>query len=170
VSSEPARTRRCADNIEAHGLSRRQSSKTAIVCIITASGWKQPTSALVRSMLVILRCGAHQDPPLVSHKKFGHDLFRQEPIRSAVEIRSVEIFPMKMKFALVALAVLGGAAISIGTASAMPIALMNQSTIANVETIALVCGPRGCVRTRPAYRRGVVVVRRPYVRRHYRRY
>jgi hypothetical protein len=76
---------------------------------------------------------------------------------------------MKLKFALVALAVLGGAAISTGTASAMPVAPMDKSTIANVETIALVCGPRGCVKTRPAYRRGVVVVRRPYVRRYYRR-
>src|SRR4029450_12896183 len=31
----------------------------------------------------------------------------------------------------------------------------------------VVCGPRGCVRTRPVYRRGVYVVRRPYVRRGY---
>lgn len=94
----------------------------------------------------------------------------RNPYRLAVEIRSAGELRMKLKFALVALVALGGAAISTGTASAMPVAPMGQSTLANVETVALACGPRGCVRTRPAYRRGVVVVRRPYVRRHYRRY
>jgi hypothetical protein len=64
--------------------------------------------------------------------------------------------------------------IEAGTASAMPVASLG-SNASNVETVALVCGPRGCVRTVPAYRRGVVVVRRPYVargyyRRGYRRY
>ena len=57
---------------------------------------------------------------------------------------------------------------------AIPLAPL-QSNASNVESVALVCGPRGCVRTVPAYRRGVVVVRRPYVRRYgyhrgYRRY
>ena len=80
---------------------------------------------------------------------------------------------MKLKFALVGLIALGGAALTAGTASAMPLAPL--SPIANVESVALVCGPRRCVRTVPAYRRGVVVVRRPYVRRYgyhrgYRRY
>jgi hypothetical protein len=76
---------------------------------------------------------------------------------------------MKLRFALVALATLSGAALSAGTASAMPVAPLGSSA-SNVETVALVCGPRGCVRTVPAYRRGVVVVRRPYVgRRYYRR-
>ena len=77
---------------------------------------------------------------------------------------------MKMKFALVALIALGGSGMLVGTASAMPVAPIGQMSVANVEAVALVCGPRGCVRTRPAYRRGVVVVRRPYVRRYYRRY
>jgi hypothetical protein len=75
---------------------------------------------------------------------------------------------MKLRFVLVALATLG-AALSAGTASAMSVAPLG-SNASNVETVALVCGPRGCVRTVPAYRRGVVVVRRPYVaRRYYRR-
>ncbi|HTG06514.1 MAG TPA: hypothetical protein VK635_20990 [Bradyrhizobium sp.] len=81
---------------------------------------------------------------------------------------------MKLKLAFVALVAFGGAALSAGTASAMPLAPL-QSNASNVESVALVCGPRGCVRTVPAYRRGVVVVRRPYVRRYgyhrgYRRY
>jgi hypothetical protein len=82
---------------------------------------------------------------------------------------------MKLKLAFVALVAFGGAALSAGTASAMPLAPLGQSNASNVESVALVCGPRGCVRTVPAYRRGVVVVRRPYVRRYgyhrgYRRY
>jgi hypothetical protein len=81
---------------------------------------------------------------------------------------------MKYKLTLAAITVLGGAAFSIATASAMPVAPLGQSNIANVETVALVCGRHGCVRTRPvyrpAYRRGVVVVRRPYAHRYYRRY
>ena len=81
---------------------------------------------------------------------------------------------MKLKLAFVALVAFGGAALSAGAASAMPLAPL-QSSASNVESVALVCGPRGCVRTVPAYRRGVVVVRRPYVRhydyhRGYRRY
>ena len=81
---------------------------------------------------------------------------------------------MKLKLAFVALVAFGGAALSAGTASAMPLSPL-QSNASNVESVALVCGPRGCVRTVPAYRRGVVVVRRPYVRRYgyhrgYRRY
>jgi len=81
---------------------------------------------------------------------------------------------MKIKFALVALVTLSGTALSAGT-WAMPLAPLGQSHASNVERVALVCGPRGCVRTVPAYRRGVVVVRRPYVRRYgyhrgYRRY
>ncbi len=81
---------------------------------------------------------------------------------------------MKLKLAFVALVAFCGAALSAGTASAMPLAPL-QSNASNVESVALVCGPRGCVRTVPAYRRGVVVVRRPYVRRYgyhrgYRRY
>ena len=82
---------------------------------------------------------------------------------------------MKLKLAFVALVAFGGAALSAGTASAIPLSPLGQSNASNVESVALVCGPRGCVRTVPAYRRGVVVVRRPYVRRYgyhrgYRRY
>ena len=81
---------------------------------------------------------------------------------------------MKLTLAFVALVAFGGAALSAGTASAMPLAPL-QSNASNVESVALVCGPRGCVRTVPVYRRGVAVVRRPYVRRYgyhrgYRRY
>jgi hypothetical protein len=74
---------------------------------------------------------------------------------------------MKLRFALLALATLGGAALSSGTGSAMPLAPLGQFQSSNVESVALVCGPRGCVRTRPVYRRGAYVVRRPYVRRGY---
>jgi hypothetical protein len=87
---------------------------------------------------------------------------------------------MKLKFALVGLVALGGAALSAGTASAMPLAPLSPN--ANVESVALVCGPNGCIRTRPAVRYGGYGVRRGYgygvrrggyaygVRRGYRRY
>jgi len=74
---------------------------------------------------------------------------------------------MKLKFALLALAALGGAVLSTGAASAMPLAPLGQFQSSNVENVAVACGPRGCVRTRPVYRRGAIVVRRPYVRRGY---
>ena len=79
---------------------------------------------------------------------------------------------MKLKLALIGLAALGSLAAA-GTTFAMPLAPLSPSS--NVESVAVVCGPRGCVRTDPAYRRGVAVVRRPYVargyyRRGYRRY
>ena len=89
---------------------------------------------------------------------------------------------MKLKFALVGLVALGGAALTAGTASAMPVAALGVSPIANVESVALVCGPNGCIRTAPAYRYGGYGVRRGYgygvrrggyaygVRRGYRRY
>jgi hypothetical protein len=64
---------------------------------------------------------------------------------------------MKLKFALVGLIALGGAALTAGTASAMPIAPL--SPIANVESVALVCGPNGCIRTRPVVRYGYGVRR-----------
>jgi hypothetical protein len=57
---------------------------------------------------------------------------------------------MKLKFALAGLVALGGAALTAGTASAMPLAPL--SPIANVENVAVVCGPNGCVRTAPVYR------------------
>src|SRR5947209_1892592 len=50
---------------------------------------------------------------------------------------------MKLKFALVGLLALGGAALTAGTASAMPVAPLSRSI--NVESVALVCGPNGCV-------------------------
>jgi len=59
---------------------------------------------------------------------------------------------MKLKFALAGLVALGGAALVGGTASAMPLAPLSPS--ANVESVALVCGPNGCVRTRPVVRYG----------------
>ncbi|MGY3106086.1 sugar/nucleoside kinase (ribokinase family) [Bradyrhizobium sp. LM6.9] len=61
---------------------------------------------------------------------------------------------MKLRIALLALAALGGAALSTGTASAMPLAPLGQFQSSNVENVAVVCGPRGCLRTRPVYRRG----------------
>jgi hypothetical protein len=50
---------------------------------------------------------------------------------------------VKLKFALGSLAVAG-------TASAMPLAPLSPTS--NVESVALVCGPNGCIRTAPFYR------------------
>ena len=58
---------------------------------------------------------------------------------------------MKLRLALVGLVALGGAALTAGTASAMPLAPLGQSQASNVETVALVCGPNGCIRTAPRY-------------------
>ncbi len=57
---------------------------------------------------------------------------------------------MKLKFAFVGLAALCSLAAA-GSASAMPLA--PPSTAPNVENVAVVCGPNGCVRTAPVYRR-----------------
>jgi hypothetical protein len=64
---------------------------------------------------------------------------------------------MKLKFALVGLAALGSLAAA-GTASAMPLAPLSSPS--NVESAAVVCGPNGCIRTAPAYRRYGYGVRR----------
>jgi hypothetical protein len=60
---------------------------------------------------------------------------------------------MKLKYALVGLAALGGAALSAGTASAMPIGLAGGSNIAsNIEQVRLVCDVYGrCFRTAPRF-------------------
>jgi hypothetical protein len=47
---------------------------------------------------------------------------------------------MKLRFALIALATLGGAALSAGTASAMPVAPLGTNA-SNVETVALSAVP-----------------------------
>jgi hypothetical protein len=62
---------------------------------------------------------------------------------------------MKLRFALVGLVALSGAALSAETASAMPLAPFGQSQTSNVENAALVCGPNGCIRTAPRYGYGV---------------
>jgi sugar/nucleoside kinase (ribokinase family) len=49
---------------------------------------------------------------------------------------------MKLRLALVGLVALGGAALSAGMASAMPIAPLSPAS--NVESVAVVCGPNGC--------------------------
>lgn len=67
---------------------------------------------------------------------------------------------MKLKFVLAGLVALGGAALTAGTASALPMAPLGTSS--NVESVALVCGPNGCVRTAPAYRYGYGVRRGGY--------
>jgi hypothetical protein len=75
---------------------------------------------------------------------------------------------MKLRFALVGLVALSGAALSAETASAMPLAPFGQSQTSNVENAALVCGPNGCIRTAPVYRYGYGVHRYGYgVRRGY---
>ena len=62
---------------------------------------------------------------------------------------------MKLRFALVGLVALSGAALTTEMALAMPLAPLEQSQASNVENVALVCGPHGCVRTAPVYRYGV---------------
>jgi hypothetical protein len=74
---------------------------------------------------------------------------------------------MKLRFALAGLAALSSLAAA-GSASAMPLAPLAPAS--NVESVALVCGPNGCVRTRPVYRHGYGVRRYGYVRRGYRRW
>jgi len=61
---------------------------------------------------------------------------------------------MKLKFALVGLVALGSATLVAGTASAMPLAALGQSMVSDVENVAVVCGPNGCIRTAPVYRYG----------------
>ena len=73
---------------------------------------------------------------------------------------------MKLKFAFIGLAALGSVAAA-GTASAMPLAPL--SPVSNVENVAVVCGPNGCIRTRPVYRYGYGVRRYGYVHPGYRR-
>jgi hypothetical protein len=67
---------------------------------------------------------------------------------------------MKLRLALVGLVALGGAALTAGMASAMPLAPLGQSPTSNVESVAVVCGPNGCIRTAPVYRRYGYGVRR----------
>jgi hypothetical protein len=74
---------------------------------------------------------------------------------------------MKLRLALVGLVALGGAALTAGMASAMPLAPLGQSQSSNVESVAVVCGPNGCIRTAPIYRRYGYGVRRYGVRRGY---
>jgi hypothetical protein len=60
---------------------------------------------------------------------------------------------MKLRFALVGLVALSGAALSAETASAMPLAPFGQSQTSNLENAALACGPNGCIRTGYGVRR-----------------
>ena len=51
---------------------------------------------------------------------------------------------MRLKFALIALATLGGAALTAGTASAMPIGLATNADIAtSIDEVRLVCNAYG---------------------------
>jgi hypothetical protein len=67
---------------------------------------------------------------------------------------------MKLRLAFVGLVALGGAALTSGMASAMPLAPIGQSQTSNVESVAVVCGPNGCIRAAPVYRRYGYGVRR----------
>jgi len=62
---------------------------------------------------------------------------------------------VKLIYALIRLAALGGAALLAGTATAMPIGLATNADIAsNVEQVRLVCDAYGrCFRTGPRYYR-----------------
>jgi hypothetical protein len=86
---------------------------------------------------------------------------------------------MKLKFALVGLAALGavfgGAALTAGPASAMPIGVASGAGVnSNVEQVRLVCNRWGrCWRTGPVYVRPYGYgygYRRPYYRGYYRRW
>ena len=66
---------------------------------------------------------------------------------------------MKLRSALIGLVALGGVTLTAGIASAMPLAPLGHSPTLNVESVALVCGPNGCIRTRPAIRYGYGVRR-----------
>ena len=57
---------------------------------------------------------------------------------------------MKLKFAIAGLVALGGAALTAGAASAMPVAALAPPVA--IESVAVVCGPAGCIRTAPVYR------------------
>lgn len=57
---------------------------------------------------------------------------------------------MKLKLSIIALAALGGVALTTGSASAMPIGLSSSNS--NVEQVRLVCDGYGrCYRTAPRY-------------------
>ena len=84
--------------------------------------------------------------PVVLVRSFTHPLFTFNPLLcDPCQLPQEEI--MKLKFALVGLAALGSLAAA-GTASAMPLAPLSLAS--NVESVALVCGPNGCIRTAPA--------------------
>jgi hypothetical protein len=51
---------------------------------------------------------------------------------------------MKLKLALLTAAAIGAAALTSGTAAAMPIANLNAHQSANVEQVRWVCGPFRC--------------------------
>jgi hypothetical protein len=58
---------------------------------------------------------------------------------------------MKIKFALVAIAALGGTVLTGSEASAMPNGLPNTNQITNVEQVRWVCNPWGRCWWRPNY-------------------
>ncbi len=95
---------------------------------------------------------------------FRSSLVHTEPLTVCHVLESTQEETMKLKFALVGLAALGSLAAA-GTASAMPLAPLSPAS--NVESAAVVCGPNGCIRTAPVYRRYGYGVRRYGARRAY---
>ena len=81
------------------------------------------------------------------YRKFTHLRFREEPLVLAWAV--ITESKVKLSYALVGLAALGGAALSVGTASAMPIGLATNTDLAsNVEQVRIVCDVYGrCFRT-----------------------
>lgn len=72
---------------------------------------------------------------------------------------------MKLKLSILALAALGGVALTSGTASAMPIGLSSNGISSNVDQVRLVCDAYGrCYRTAPRryYGGGAPVIRFGY--------
>jgi hypothetical protein len=59
---------------------------------------------------------------------------------------------MKLKFGLVALAALGGVALSTGAASAVPNGMPQANQVSNVDQVRYVCNPWGRCWWRPNYR------------------
>jgi hypothetical protein len=109
-----------------------------------------------------IETGVHCEPQRISQKGYEFLMWIRFPLINGSSRISQDAFSymhweiiMKLKFALVGLVALGGAALSAGAASAMPIGLATNADIAsNIDQVRLVCDRYGrCFRT-PGYAYG----------------